>query len=241
MNPAARIAEAQVALMLLTRLPAGNLGPDAPTTGQAIWAFPLVGALVGVIGAAVHWVALTIGLPPFVAAVLAVSATVLATGALHEDGLADVADGFGGGQDRAAKLTIMRDSRIGSYGVVALILILALTIGSIAEAGATLSFITVGAISRSAMLLPMIVLPAARSDGLGHAAQNTSRGHLVAACLLALPFIILAPWPALAATGAALVSVRLAQKHIQGQTGDVLGATQKLAECAAWITAAAIL
>ena len=241
MTNSARIAEAQVASMLLTRLPAGQVGDDAPSTAQAIWAFPLVGALVGAIGGTVFWLAGTLGLPPLVAALLGVSATVLFTGALHEDGLADVADGFGGGQDRAAKLTIMRDSRIGSYGVVALVLILALIASSVADAGTLIAFIAIGAISRSAMLVPMMLLPAARSDGLGHKATIAPDARLAATLLLSLPFIFAAPLPALMGLVAALCSTFLAHRQIGGQTGDVLGATQKLAECAAWITTAAII
>ena len=117
----ARATEVQLALMLLTRLPAGRIDP-APTIAAAAWAFPLAGAVVGVLQALVLIAAIGLGLPMAMAAGLALAAGVLATGGLHEDGLADCADGFGGGRSPARKLEIMRDSRIGSYGALALIL-----------------------------------------------------------------------------------------------------------------------
>src|SRR5262249_10374713 len=94
----------------------------APHLGRASWALPLAGVLVALVGAAAYWLAHAAGLPSLSAGALALTATLLATGCLHEDGLADVADGFGGGATRERKLAIMRDSRIGSYGTCALIL-----------------------------------------------------------------------------------------------------------------------
>ncbi|MDZ7905514.1 MAG: adenosylcobinamide-GDP ribazoletransferase [Cypionkella sp.] len=133
------IADLQLALMLLTRLPAGHLAQagDPPPLARAVWAYPIVGALVGAMGAGVLVGAATLGLAPSIAATLALAVCILATGGLHEDGLADVADGFGGGQDRARKLEIMRDSRIGSYGTLALILSLALRVQILAAFAGT--------------------------------------------------------------------------------------------------------
>ncbi|MDE3177602.1 MAG: adenosylcobinamide-GDP ribazoletransferase, partial [Pseudomonadota bacterium] len=117
-------------LRFFTRLPIrGESG--APDFQRIGWATPLVGALVGAIGAAALLAARSVGFSHLMAATLAVAAEVVVTGALHEDGLADVADGFGGGRDRAAKLAILRDSRIGTYGAVALILALLLRIEAI--------------------------------------------------------------------------------------------------------------
>ena len=237
-----RWTEARLALSLLTRLPAGPF-PDQPIpTGNTAWAFPLVGLLVGLLSGLVYLTTAT-ALPPMIAAILAVGAAVLLTGALHEDGLADVADGFGGGQDRAAKLDIMRDSRIGTYGVVALILALGVIISAVAEMPRTAAslpiFAAIGAMSRSAMLVPMALLPPARTDGLGQSATLpiglrfwTGLGLGIIAALLTLPILVLV----VASTTLALLW--LAKRQIGGQTGDVLGATQKLAECAAWATAA---
>ncbi len=131
MNAALR--EFRVALMLLSRLPAGRIEGAAPNLADARWAFPLVGLALGLIGWAVHAGALASGAPAPVAAVRALAALALATGALHFDGLADFADGIGGGRDRAHALEIMRDSRVGSYGVLALILIVALWLAALGE------------------------------------------------------------------------------------------------------------
>ncbi|WP_181180926.1 adenosylcobinamide-GDP ribazoletransferase, partial [Paracoccus sp. FO-3] len=126
------LAQAALALVWLTRLPVGRLLPASPPTlAQAAWAFPLVGLAVGFIGAAVLGLAALAGLPGMVAALLAVGAMILATGALHEDGLADCADGSGGAT-RERRLEIMRDSRIGSYGVLALVLVTGLRVAAIA-------------------------------------------------------------------------------------------------------------
>ena len=116
------ITELGTGLAFLTRLPVRCALGGEGSLARAAWAFPIVGALVGAFGALAFWGAALVGLHPFVAGVLAVAATLLVTGALHEDGLADTADGFGAGGSRERKLEIMRDSRIGTYGVVALVL-----------------------------------------------------------------------------------------------------------------------
>ena len=126
--------ELKTGLAFLTRLP---LAPDASTTGadisRASWTFPVIGAGIGALGGIVYWIAHGLGLPPFVCGTLAVGATVLITGALHEDGLADTADGFGGGTTQERKLEIMRDSRVGTYGALALILSFLLRAGAVAS------------------------------------------------------------------------------------------------------------
>ncbi|MBV9758851.1 MAG: adenosylcobinamide-GDP ribazoletransferase, partial [Alphaproteobacteria bacterium] len=113
------------AFALLTRLPTPSHRGEGAVAG-CVWAFPIVGATVGAIGAAAYWLACGVGMKPALAAVLALAAQVVATGGFHEDGLADTADGFGGGTTPAEKLAIMRDSRIGTFGVLALVLVLAL-------------------------------------------------------------------------------------------------------------------
>src|SRR5579872_4934442 len=111
-----------IAVSLSTIVP---VGPAAPIRdgdiASASWAFPVAGLLVGLAGALVYAIAHRIGLPVEVCAMLALAATMLLTGALHEDGLADTADGLGGGKSREQKLEIMRDSRIGTFGVCALL------------------------------------------------------------------------------------------------------------------------
>ena len=241
---ARRLAEARVAVVFLTRVPLRLGDGPAPGIGAASWAFPLCGVLVG----AASWLAFAgatlLSLPPLICALLAVNAGAILTGALHEDGLADVADGFGGGRDHARKLEIMRDSAIGSYGVLALILTLALRAGSIAQIPsvgmALLAFIAMAAASRAAMQSVMAALPPARADGLGQMAGAPTRWRVVTG--LALGALAIAPlgWPAAAAAalgvalGAAAVAI-LAWRQIGGQTGDVLGAAQQIAEVGGWL------
>ncbi|MBC9180481.1 adenosylcobinamide-GDP ribazoletransferase, partial [Pseudoroseomonas ludipueritiae] len=128
------LADFSAALGLLTRLPTGWLPQHNSAAGfaRSIWAYPLVGLGIGAAGGAVMAAGLWLGLPPLVAALWSLAATLLLTGGFHEDGLADTADGFGGGRDRARKLEIMRDSRIGSYGVLALVLALGLRAAALA-------------------------------------------------------------------------------------------------------------
>src|SRR5580700_12022422 len=125
----------KASVAFLTRLPVAGA---TPTTGadiaRAAWAFPLAGVLVALIAAVIYAVAHKIGSPPWVAAALGVAATLAVTGCLHEDGLADTADGFGG-DTRERKLEIMRDSRIGTYGVCALTLSILLRVSAIASLG----------------------------------------------------------------------------------------------------------
>ncbi|CAM5769708.1 adenosylcobinamide-GDP ribazoletransferase [Labrys miyagiensis] len=211
---------------------------------------PLAGAALGIGAAIVLVLASFLGLPPTPAAIFAVAALVVMTGALHEDGLADLADGFGGGRTMERKLEIMRDSRIGSYGAAALVLGLTAKISLLASVltaasgapAASLVLIAAVAVSRIAGLLPLVLLSPARSDGAGAAAGRLSLDawrlgaapSLVAGALLAWIATghvgaILAPALAfLAAYGVA----RLARWQIGGQTGDVCGAAVMLAEIA---------
>ncbi|MBO0718105.1 MAG: adenosylcobinamide-GDP ribazoletransferase, partial [Rhizobiales bacterium] len=127
-----RTEEFKASLAFSTRLPLVPTSPTAKAVANAAWAFPVTGLVVGLIGALVYVLAHRLGLPAWPAAALSVAATLVVTGALHEDGLADTADGFGGGDTLQSKLDIMRDSRTGAYGVCALVLSLLLRIGVLA-------------------------------------------------------------------------------------------------------------
>ena len=207
--------------------------------GRAVRVFPVIGALIGLAGGIGFAIADGLGLPALVAALIAVGVTALLTGALHEDGLADVADGFGGGRTREGKLAIMRDSRIGAYGVLALLLVVAIKVGALADlktAGEGIAaLIAAGAASRAAMPALMRWLPAARADGLSAMAGRPSRDHVWTGLAIAVVIaVVLLSWTgiiALLAAGAgALIIAWLARRQIGGQTGDVLGATQQIAE-----------
>src|SRR6266702_2409891 len=183
-----RTTELEVCVIFLTRMPLPM--PMTIVKGdvsRALWAAPVVGSAVGAVGAAVYWLMHLLHVPDFPAAALAVVATVAATGALHEDGLADVADGFGGGATRERKLEIMRDSRIGTYGVCALILSFLLRVFAIAELGdnATVlpALIAAHAGGRACIPVFMQIVPPARADGLSADAGVPSSAVSLAAAL----------------------------------------------------------
>ena len=224
------------ALMLLTRLPVR--GTPARPAARAAWAWPLVGAGIGAAMAAVLWAGTALGLAPGLAAALALAASAALTGALHEDGLADVADGVWGGRTPERRLEIMRDSRLGTYGALALTLsVLARwsLLAAAAQGEAWLAPVAAAALSRAAMAW-VLCAPPARADGLGRGAGVPSRGTVAAATALGALPLVAAPGAALPAlAGAALVTaglVALARAKVGGQTGDVCGAAQQLSEIA---------
>ena len=226
-------AELIGAFTLLTRLPVGRLAAQHPPPGQCVWAYPLVGAATGAAGAAVMALAMRAGLAQPLAALWALAATVLLTGALHEDGLADTADGFGGGRTTERKLAIMRDSRIGSYGALALGFSLALRALPLAmTARPELALVLAGALGRGAMLLPLLLLRPARPDGLG-AALTPSHSRAWTGLAITAALACAQPAAGLMALAAGLAITALARRQIGGYTGDVLGAAEQLAECAA--------
>lgn len=252
---ARRVTEAHLALVLLTRLPLPRLRDPVPSIGAAVWAFPLAGLAVALIAAAIFWLGLALNLPLPLVAGLCLAAQVLTTGALHEDGLADFADGLWGGTTPERRLEIMRDSRIGSYGTIALILGFGLRWQALAALAAhpaimCLALVATAMSSRAGASILLAELPAARSDGLGHSARDAGKGAAITAALLAmLPFLGLAAWagplvlPAMSiGTGAVLCLVsRLAKTRLGGQTGDVLGATQQFLEIAGLTIIAALV
>jgi adenosylcobinamide-GDP ribazoletransferase len=236
-----------------SRLPVGP-GRDGHAMrdfAQASWATPVAGALIGLIGGGAALLASLLHLPNLVSATLAVGALALATGALHEDGLADLADGFGGGATREQKLTIMRDSRLGAYGALTLCVATLLRVAAVEEMLgrglflAAFAIVAASALSRVAGLLPLVTLLPARADGAGFCAATPSVSTMRRAFYIA-GFIGLAPLLGGASVGQTVVAqmasvvaamgiVKLAQREIGGFTGDVLGAAQQAAEIAALI------
>ena len=158
------------AIRFLTRIPIGRESELRTELAAAAWAFPFVGALLGVIGGAAFAAAIAIGLPTFLAALIALAAVVLATGALHEDGLADTADGLGGGSTPDARLKIMRDSRIGAFGTLALIFSILVKAGALAALAdwlsVALAFVAAASLSRGVLPWLMMQLPLASETGL---------------------------------------------------------------------------
>jgi adenosylcobinamide-GDP ribazoletransferase len=244
--------DVQTSVLFSTRLPLGRAAMvEGAALARASWAWPLAGALVGAIGAAVYWATATAGVPALAAAGLAVGATLLATGCLHEDGLADTADGFGGGASRERKLVIMTDSRIGSYGACALMLSLLLRIAAIASLGDPLlvvpALIAAHVAARSSMPLLMRLVPPARHDGLSADAGRPPLTSVIVAAMLgtaALEFG-LGIVPGLIAVGliacALGIMAWLCWRQIGGQTGDVLGALEQVSEILILLVASALV
>lgn len=243
MTLARRLSELRLAGMLLTRVPMGTLRDPVPDLPDARWAYPLIGLGLGIVMGALACIASALGFHYGITALLVVAFGVLLTGGLHEDGMADLADGFGGGHTRDRRLEIMRDSRIGSYGVLALGLTLALkaqAMFAVFSAGSVLiPLLAMATMSRFFMLAVQEVLPPARSDGMGFKAHQKGGwriwvGFAVAACVGGfLGFASLLVFAAMAVATAALAWQ--AKRLIGGQTGDVLGAVQLAAECAGWL------
>jgi adenosylcobinamide-GDP ribazoletransferase len=236
-----RAEDLKVVLSFSSRLPLTRpMTPAGGAVAKAAWAFPVAGPAIGVIGAAVYVLAHRLGLPPWPAAALSVTATIVVTGCLHEDGLADTADGFGGGKTREQKLEIMRDSRTGAYGVCALALSLLLRVGTLASFADTGSvvwaLIASHTAARAAMPVFMWLLPPARSDGLSfHAGRPPGESVAVGA---AIAFIILLfclhPGRGVITTILLIIAIALmawlSTRQIEGQTGDVLGALEQVSE-----------
>lgn len=239
------VLDGAVALVLLTRLPLPALPSSAfDRQAQAAWAFPLAGLAVALPACLLGAAALALGLPATVAAGLVLAVQVMLTGAMHEDGLADAADGLWGGLTVERRLEIMKDSRIGSYGVLAMILATGLrwsALAALIAQGLWGAVIAVALISRAGMPVLMAALPPARSGGLSRSVGRPSAWAAAAGIGLALLLGLLVSGAAalIAALSAALVVwglALLARAKIGGQTGDILGASQQLAEIAALLT-----
>ncbi len=246
-----------IALGYFTRLPIPAwVGWSAAELNRATRYFPLVGLLVGGICAAVLWAALQFW-PAGVAVLLAMLGGLLLTGAFHEDGLADSADGFGGGWETARVLAIMKDSRIGTYGTCALVIALLLKFASLSALGsaALLALPLVHTLSRVPPLLITAGMAYVREDdssrakpvaeGLGAAEWLTGSLLGIAPLVVALALGLLTPIRALAllaaVTLAGLVCARYFRQRIGGYTGDALGAAQQVCELSGYLVLAAHL
>lgn len=245
----------RASLIFLTRIPIKTeSGAEAFDYRRASALFPVAGALVGLAGSALFVILATIGTPIWIASCLAIAMTIALTGGLHEDGLADTLDGLGGGRTRERKLEIMRDSRIGTHGALALILSVAIRIAALASLAAVsiwaaaAALIAAESVSRTAMVRVWHDLPPARADGLArHMGPPTPEasmaavaiGVVIAALMLGL---VLGIVPALAGILLATITTYILQKwtnaQIGGQTGDTLGAIQQGAALAVLIGAA---
>lgn len=240
-----------IALGYFTRLPIPAwVGWSSSELNRATRYFPLVGLIVGTASAAVLWAALQFW-PPAVAVLLSMLASLLLTGAFHEDGLADSADGFGGGWETARVLSIMKDSRIGTYGALALCMALLLKSAALTALGmqALLALPLVHAASRVPPLLIMAGMRYVREGedtrakpvAEGLRATEWLGGSLLGLTPLAAAFGLglLAPGRALALLAAlgiaGLLCARYFARRIDGYTGDALGAAQQVCELTGYL------
>ncbi|MCG7627781.1 adenosylcobinamide-GDP ribazoletransferase [Epibacterium sp. MM17-32] len=241
--------DAVLALVLLTRLPLPHLPKDSfARQSRAVWAFPLAGLVVGGLASVMAMAALAVW-PPAVAAGLALAVQILVTGAMHEDGLADSADGLWGGFDRSRRLEIMKDSQIGTYGVLVLVLSLGLrwlTLSALLAAGMIWAPVALAVLSRATMPVLMASLPNARGSGLSQSVGRPTWGAVLLGGALALLLGLLSLGAPMLLAALVLIPVvagmrALARAKIGGQTGDILGATQQISEIAAGLTLLALL
>ena len=240
------------ALRFFTRLPVPAwVGHSAEHLNRSARYFPAVGLLVGGIGALVYMGASLVW-PKAVAVLLSMAATIYITGAFHEDGLSDTVDGLGGGWDKERILAIMKDSRVGSYGVVALVLALLgkfTLLVEMSEAWLPAALVAGHAVSRLAATVLLYGMEYVRDDAQSKAkplATRLSRGEMAAAVFFAVAGLLLLPLPqaGLACLLAAMATLWLAglfRRWLGGYTGDCLGATQQVAEIAFYLGLAAKL
>lgn len=229
-------------IAFLTRLPIGCLVSfDAADVARSAGWFPLIGALLGLVHACAAWLLLE-RLPLVMVAILIVALDAVLTGALHFDGFADAADGFGGGKDRDDVLRIMRDHAIGSYGATALTLLVALKVAAYALLLATANwFYAVAltpALGRWALVLLTGTLPYVRSSPSVVSGMKRSATFLGTVSVAVLIAATRYPRAWVAAAAALVVTFCFgfySRRRIGGITGDVLGANLQLSESAALI------
>ncbi|MEX2518461.1 MAG: adenosylcobinamide-GDP ribazoletransferase [Paracoccaceae bacterium] len=234
-----------VALRFLTRLPTpGRIGHEPDDLARASGYFPVVGLLLGALAGAV-WLGAGAVLPTPLAAGLTLSALLLLTGALHEDGLADCCDGLGGGRSRERALEIMRDSRIGAYGAAGLALSLGLRWAALAGMSplqGLIALLIALAGGRAAIVLILATGAYARAEGLASGAASAGRRECLIAVFVALAAGALAGLAGVCAVFAALAAARVwlacLTRRLGGYTGDGLGAAEQLAQIVAFLVLA---
>ena len=246
----ARLSDVAISLVFFTRLPLPHFDAPDRKLGDAIWAAPIAGLAVAVVVWLVTVAADFFGVPSPAAAALALAATMLVTGCLHEDGLADVADGFGGGKTAERKLEIMHDSRVGTYGVAALIAFALLRwtcLVTLVQHDAVLPGLIAAHVASRAIFARLIHdTPLASQAGLAATVGTISDDSTwvslaigVAALLFLGGFVAFVTLLLLVAM---IVAFRqLCINQIGGLNGDTLGAAQQIAEVTILLAAPAVI
>ncbi len=231
-------ASLAVATRFLTLIPVGG-GHEQPLA-RCVMMFPVIGAAIGLVGALFYLIASWLGLGPVLAAIICVVAMLVLTRGLHEDGLADLADGLGAHADRKGRLAVMRDSRIGAFGAMALVIVMGARVAAVTDLQNTTAvmaaLIVAAAFSRAIMVVAMRMMPAAKQDGMASMAGKPAFDEAMIALGIGavLGLVFLFPWTWIAALAgggiAACVVGWLAMTVLGGKTGDVLGAIQQVSE-----------
>jgi adenosylcobinamide-GDP ribazoletransferase len=240
-TPLALVSDVTAALGLLSRLPVEvNHQAAQARSAASAWAYPIVGLILGALAVFAGLIAQLLGMPDLGIAAIILTTLIMLTGAMHEDGLADTADGFWGGYTQERRLEIMKDSHLGTYGTLALMISVLLRFGLIfmlVSQGSAWVLLAICALSRAPMVLIMSRMPAARRDGLS---QQVGRPRIETALLAALialciGFVLMGGALVHGVLLAGLAVAGLAYcalNKIGGQTGDILGASQQLTEIA---------
>ena len=243
-----------VAFLSRIPVPSSFFEGDDGKLSRVSRAFPVAGLLIALPSALTFSVLLALNADPLMAALLALAVHTLLTGALHEDGLSDTADGLGGGKDRERALEIMKDSRIGTYGAAALILSFGLRAAALAAIArhlspedAAVAILAAATLSRGAMVWHWYALPSAKPDGIAASAGKPDDDAMQLALLATLGLAVLVG-PAmgvpalvgclLATSVAAFLATRYIRQKLTGHTGDTIGATQQICEIASLCTLA---
>ncbi|NLT33007.1 MAG: adenosylcobinamide-GDP ribazoletransferase [Acidobacteria bacterium] len=239
------------AVMFFTRIPVpASLPYSNQLLNQALRFFPLVGMLVGILGAGVLWLALLV-FPPPLALLVSMGATILITGAFHEDGFADFCDGYGGGMSAERILEIMKDSRLGTYGTIGLLAMLAAKYTALVSLTPPALYPILVAAHTLSRFVPVLLVRTTRyirEDSLSKSKpignEVSTRSLLIAACCTVPPLIFL-PWrltAAMLAVSAVILVLfrRYILKRTGGYSGDVLGALQQLCELGLYLAAVAL-
>ncbi len=239
------------ALMFITRLPVPKwVGYSEANLNQCNRYFPLVGIVVGAIGGLIYWLAQFL-FPANIAVILSMVATIITTGGFHEDGFADVCDGFGGGWTKEKILTIMKDSRVGAFGMIGTILLLLLKYAALSAIPSSIMMITLisgHAISRTYAVSTMFTLPYVREDELSKSKPVTKNLHktdfMIAVIIGLLPLLLFSNWHVF------LVIITLSitkiwldiyfKKWIGGYVGDCLGTIQQVTEVVFYLSLVAL-
>ncbi|RKE84414.1 adenosylcobinamide-GDP ribazoletransferase [Rhizobium sp. AG855] len=254
------VTETARAVAFLSRIPVPNryFETHDGSLARTVAAFPLAGLLITLPAAALLGLLALVGAPPFVAVLAALTLHMLVTGALHEDGLTDTADGLGGGRNRARALEIMKDSRIGTYGALALLLSVGLRTASIAALvpaspplATALAWLAAAALSRAVMVWHWSSLPPAKTEGVAASVGQPDPGatRMALALGIAAPALLGVLVLPFGATVVALIVAGLlsagftafVRSKIEGHTGDTIGASQQIAEIGFLVSLAILL